>query len=154
VNLKKGILFFHEGKKMGKLGIRYLNDDMVSLLMQIRKGKSEYIFNGPIPRKKAEGKKEKYIALPDPDGKPLRDMKRSFHAALKKVGIKEFHWHDLRHTSASYLAMKGASLKAVQEHLGHSSIAMTERYSHLSENFQREQINLLNSLCGESGKKW
>lgn len=115
VNLEKGILFFHEGKEMGKLGIKYLNDDMISLLMGIRKGKSEYIFNGPIPRKKGEGKK--YLALPDPDGKPLKDMKRSFHAALKKAGIKDFHWHDLRHTSASYLAMKGASLKAVQEHL-------------------------------------
>lgn len=153
VNLEKGILFFHEGKKGGKLGIKYLNDDMISLLMEIRKGKSEYIFNGPIPRKKGEGKKEKYVALPDPEGKPLKDMKRSFHAALKKAGIKDFHWHDLRHTSASYLAMKGASLKAVQEHLGHSSIAMTERYSHLSETFQREQVNLLNGLCGESGKK-
>jgi integrase len=153
VNLEKGILFFHEGKKRGKLGIKYLNDDMVSLLIGIHKGKSEYIFNGPVPRKKGEGKKEKYVALPDPDGNPLSDIKRSFHAALKKAGIKDFHWHDLRHTSASYLAMKGASLKAVQEHLGHSSIAMTERYSHLSENFQREQVNLLNGLCGESGKK-
>ncbi len=151
VNLEKGILFFHEGKKRGKLGIKYLNEDMISLLMEISKGKSEYIFDGPIPRKKGEGKK--YVALPDPDGKPLKDMKRSFHQALKKDGIKDFHWHDLRHTSASYLAMKGASLKAVQEHLGHSSIAMTERYSHLTENFQREQINLLNGLCGESGKK-
>jgi len=155
VNLEKGILFFHEGKKRGKLGIKYLNDDMISLLMEIRKGKSEYIFNGPIPRapKKGKGKKEKNVAFPDPDGKPLKEMKRSFHTALKKAGIKDFHWHDLRHTSASYLAMKGASLKAVQEHLGHSCIAMTERYSHLSENFQREQINLLNGLCGENGKK-
>ncbi len=49
--------------------------------------------------------------------------------------------------------MRGASLKAVQEHLGHTSIAMTQRYSHLSEEFQREQVNLLNGLCGENGKK-
>ncbi len=49
--------------------------------------------------------------------------------------------------------MRGASLKAPQEHLGHTSIAMTQRYWHLSRDFQREQDNLLNGLCGESGKK-
>ncbi len=40
-------------------------------------------------------------------------------------------------------------MKAIQEHLGHTSIAMTERYSHLSQDFQKEQVNLLNGLCGE-----
>ena len=107
---------------------------MIDLLMQIPKGESEYIFTGP-------------------DGKPLRDIKRSFHTALKKAGIKDFRWHGLRHTSASHLLMRGASMKAVQEHLGHTTIAMTQRYSHLSRDFQREEVNRLDGLCGESGKK-
>jgi integrase len=153
VDLERGLLFFREEKKGGKLGIKQLNNDMINLLMEIRKGKSEYVFNGPVARKKDRDKKEKYVALPDPDGKPLKDLKRSFHSALKKAGIKDFRWHDLRHTSASYLVMRGASLKAVQEHLGHTSIAMTQRYSHLSRDFQRDQVNLLNGLCGENGKK-
>lgn len=150
IDLERGLLFFREEKKRGKLGIKPLNNDMIALLMAIPKGKSEYVFNGPIPREKGE---EKYIALPDPNGTLLRDTKRSFRSALKKAGIKDFHFHDLRHTSASYLVMRGASLKAVQEHLGHTSIAMTQRYSHLSGDFQREQVNLLNGLCGEHGKK-
>jgi len=126
---------------------------MIALLMEIPKGKSEYVFNSPIPLEKGKDKKEEYVALPDPNGTLLRDIKRSFHTALKRAGIKDFHFHDLRHTSASYLVMRGASLKAVQEHLGHTSIAMTQRYSHLSGDFQREQVNLLNGLCGENGKK-
>jgi integrase len=83
----------------------------------------------------------------------LKDVKRSFKTALKKAGIKDFRFHDLRHTSASHLLMRGASMKAVQEHLGHTTIAMTQRYSHLSRDFQREEVNRLNGLCGEGGKK-
>jgi len=134
VNLERGFLNYREHKKRDKLGFKYLNEDMIGLLMEIPKGESDYIFLGP-------------------DGKPLRDIKRSFHTALKKAGIKDFRWHDLRHTSASHLLMRGASMKAVQEHLGHTTIAMTQRYSHLSRDFQREQVNLLNGLCGENGKK-
>jgi len=44
-------------------------------------------------------------------------------------------------------------MKAVQEHLGHTTIAMTQRYSHLSRGFQKEEVNRLNGLCGENSKK-
>lgn len=44
--------------------------------------------------------------------------------------------------------MRGASLKTVQEHLGHTSIAMIQRCSHLSKEFVREDIQRLNGLCG------
>ena len=45
-------------------------------------------------------------------------------------------------------------MKAVQEHLNHSSPTMTNRYAHISEKFQQEQIQLLNGLCDlESSKK-
>ena len=134
VNLERGFLNYREQKKRDKLGFKYLNGDMISLLMEIHRGESDHIFLGP-------------------DGNPLKDIKRSFKTALKKAGIKDFRWHDLRHTSASHLLMRGASMKAVQEHLGHTTIAMTQRYSHLSRDFQKEEVNRLNGLCGENGKK-
>lgn len=55
---------------------------------------------------------------------------RRFLPACKKVGIENFHWHDLRHTCASRALRNGARLEHVQQLLGHSSIVMTERYSH------------------------
>jgi len=51
--------------------------------------------------------------------------------------------HGLRHTFASHLVMRGASLKAVQELLGHESIEMTLRYSHLTPDVKREAVRLL-----------
>ena len=51
--------------------------------------------------------------------------------ALRRSGIGGFGWHALRHTFASHLTMRGVPLKAVQELLGHASIAMTVRYAHL-----------------------
>ena len=61
-------------------------------------------------------------------------------------GIKDFHFHDLRHTSASYLVMRGASMKAVQVHLGHTTLAMTERYAHLSPDFLKSEVEKLSGV--------
>ena len=51
---------------------------------------------------------------------------------LKEAKIENFHWHDLRHTLASRLVMKGINLYIVSRLLGHHSLDMTERYAHLA----------------------
>jgi site-specific recombinase XerD len=61
-----------------------------------------------------------------------RDWRRWFEKALRSAGIKNFHWHDLRHTFASRLVMANVNLSAVQALLGHKSILMTQKYAHLS----------------------
>jgi len=67
-------------------------------------------------------------------GTPLKRFDRSWQKTLDLAGIKDFHFHDLRHTFCSNLLLSGASLKDVKEMIGHQDISMTDRYSHLSMN--------------------
>ena len=61
------------------------------------------------------------------------DLRGVWETALQQAEIETFRWHDLRHSTASYLAMNGASLAEIAEVLGHKTLAMVRRYSHLSE---------------------
>jgi integrase len=82
----------------------------------------------------------------DSQGRRFDRGKTSFTTACRKAGIENFRFHDLRHTFASHLIMRGAGLKPVQELLGHSDIKMTMRYAHLSPGHLQDSINLLNTL--------
>jgi integrase len=68
-------------------------------------------------------------------GAPLTHSKygKLFREACAKAGIKDFRFHDLRHSCASFLAANGATLLEIQQVLGHRTLAMTARYSHLVE---------------------
>ncbi len=71
------------------------------------------------------------------DGSFIGDIKKSFLTALRKSGIKDFRFHDLRHTFASHLVMNGVDLNTVRELLGQKFLTMTVRYSYLSPNFKK-----------------
>ena len=75
---------------------------------------------------------------------PKNFMSWVFVPALARAGIENLHWHDLRHTFASRLVMKGVYLRTVQELMGHKTITMTLRYSHLSPAHQLEAVQHLN----------
>ncbi|XTI72738.1 tyrosine-type recombinase/integrase [Acidithiobacillus sp. AC3] len=60
------------------------------------------------------------------------NLRQPWEKALEQAGIADFHWHDLRHTFASYAAMNGASLPELAALLGHKTLAMVQRYAHLS----------------------
>lgn len=59
--------------------------------------------------------------------------RQAFEKAVERAGIEDFRFHDLRHSAASYLAMSGATLAEIAEILGHKTLAMVKRYSHLTE---------------------
>ena len=63
-------------------------------------------------------------------GKPF-EFRKHWNKAVTAAGIKNFRFHDLRHTCASYLAQKGATLLQIADVLGHKQIEVTKRYSHL-----------------------
>ena len=76
-----------------------------------------------------------------------RHIHRRADVALKRccrfAGLREIGWHKLRHTFASHLAMRGVSLKSVQELLGHATMEMTMRYAHLSPEVNNTAVALL-----------
>lgn len=61
------------------------------------------------------------------------DIRSAWDGAVRHAELKDFRFHDLRHTAASYLAMSGASLAEIAEILGHKTLAMVKRYSHITE---------------------
>ena len=106
-----------------------INDDLAALFKRMRKRlglKSQYVFIY--------------------QGQRIKDLKNGFNAALRRAGIEDFKFHDLRHTFASHFVMRGGSLKALQEILGHRTLTMTMRYAHLAQDHKKEAINLLNGL--------
>jgi site-specific recombinase XerD len=76
-------------------------------------------------------------------GEALENARHWFDDAVADANLKNFHWHDLRHTFASRLRMKGAPLEDIADLLGHKSLTMTRRYAHLGPNRLREVVSLL-----------
>jgi integrase len=66
-----------------------------------------------------------------------------FEAAVKAAKVPDFTWHCLRHTFASRLVMNGEDLRTVQELMGHKTISMTVRYSHLAPQQQLAAVDRL-----------
>jgi integrase len=110
-----------------------ISRDLDAVLKRIRK------------RQWSKGLKSEYVFCDD-QGKSYQGVKRSFASACKRAGITDFRFHDLRHTFASHYVMRGGSLKALQKILGHKKIETTMRCAHLSKEFAREEIQIMNGL--------
>jgi integrase len=117
VNLKDGYIILHETKNGERRRVP-LSGLALSLLQEhakVRRIDTDLLFPGTIHK-----------------DKPI-DLRKPFETALKLAEINDFHWHDLRHCTASYLAMNGASLAEIAEVLGHKTLQMVKRYAHLSD---------------------
>lgn len=77
-------------------------------------------------------------------GDKLIYFRDKFTDAVTAAKIKDFRFHDLRHTAASYLAMNGASLLEIAEILGHKTLAMVKRYSHLTKKHTANILERMN----------
>lgn len=84
-------------------------------------------------------------------GDPYKQIKTGFKSALKRAGIEDFRFHDIRHTFASHLVMAGCGIKTVQQLLGHKDLRMTMRYSHLSKTHLQNAVNLLDRKSSKNG---
>ena len=112
-----------ETTKNGQPKVMPLTDDVVAELNTFSDKETEFIFNSEL--------------------KPDRPMcfTKQWKKALKEAEIEDFRFHDLRHTTASYLAQNGASLLEIADVLGHKQIQVTKRYAHLCIDHKAKLIN-------------
>jgi integrase len=71
------------------------------------------------------------------------DTRGWFLPCLEEAGITGYVWHSNRHTFCSWLAMKGASIKDIQELAGHKTVAISARYAHLSPDHKLSVLDRL-----------
>ena len=113
VDLKTRTAHLHHTKN-GTQRVLTLPPALVQEMMKFRQVGNSYLF--PHPSKL---------------NAPFEHFDSFWQACRAEAGITDFHFHDLRHTCASLLAKSGASLLEIAQVLGHKSITMTQRYSHL-----------------------
>jgi site-specific recombinase XerD len=76
-------------------------------------------------------------------GTPYRNFRTAFERAVRQAGLADFTFHDLRHTFASHLVIAGVDLPTVQALLGHKTIAMTLRYTHVFSDHKQRAVSAL-----------
>lgn len=73
----------------------------------------------------------------------------AFQRACRDAEVADFHFHDLRHTAASWLRMQGADIHTVAQLLGHKDLRMAARYQHLSPAFLADAVGKLDAVFGD-----
>jgi integrase len=109
--------------KNGQPKVLPLTNDVVKELTKFRQQDSSLIFNSEIKPNKAFC------------------FNKQWKKSLEIAEVDNFRFHDLRHTTASYLAMSGASLLEIADVLGHKQISVTKRYAHLCIDHKEKLIN-------------
>lgn len=99
----------------------------------------EECLKGIVPHKES-----KYVFC-DADGNKFGDIRKTFYKVCRRIGLTDFHFHDLRHTYASHLVMANVNLTTVAKLMGHKTLAMTMRYAHLAPNFLDTAVSMLDS---------
>lgn len=92
-----------------------------------------------VLKRRAEQSNDGLLVFPSKNGGVRRTTPKSIQRAYKQAGLDDFCTHSIRHSTASKLVKNGMSLFAVSKILGHSSIAMSQRYSHLEQSLVAEQ---------------
>ena len=89
--------------------------------------------------------KDSDLVFPSKKNPEVRhDFRDPWEKALVVAEIEDFRWHDLRHSCASYLAMNGVQARTIAEILGHKTLSMVQRYTHLNAEHLTEAISDMN----------
>ena len=114
-----------------------------------KSGKDEYVpLNSSLAKMLSKIKRHPNnpFVFCNEDGLHRKSVDRAFKRALEASGVKNFKFHDLRHTGSSYLAMDGVPIKTIQELLRHKYLTTTLRYAHLSPVHKQQAIEKLSNI--------
>jgi len=143
----------HTGMRLGEiLSLQGRDLDLSTGLIVIRDSKNgearhvpmdsgvRELLSGYIPTS------ESGYVFPSASGGRLSTVQNAFRNARRRADLGDLHFHDLRHTFASHWMMNGGDLYALKEILGHKSIAMTQRYAHLSPAYKRAMVTRMERI--------
>ncbi|MDU0458529.1 MAG: site-specific integrase [Geobacteraceae bacterium] len=144
IDLKHGFILLDDTKSGKRREIPINANVRAALQGIVRRIDVQYVFVNPEtvterPPVREGGKKR-------PASGRYYDVKKSFATACRKAGIKDFHFHDLRHTFASQLVMNGVDITTVSKLLGHANLTMTLRYAHLAPDHLQSAVDVLSRL--------
>ena len=80
-------------------------------------------------------------------------VQHGYRKALVRAGLCDLHFHDLRHTFASQWMMAGGELYSLRDILGHKTIAMTQRYAHLSPAYKRKMVERMEQIWAKPANR-
>jgi len=125
INLIKGLITFSETKNDEFRSVPLKGHPLKLLLehSRIRREDSDIVF---------PSKKNPSVSY---------DFRNPWKKALLVAEVEDFRWHDLRHSCASYLAMNGQPIRTIAEILGHKTLSMVQRYTHLNAEHLSEAIS-------------
>lgn len=136
VDLKRGKITLHDTKNGDRRSVPLASHalEQIQALSKIRRIDTDLLF-------------------PSQNAKKPIDTRKPWYTALAKANIDNFRFHDLRHCTASYLAMNGATLAEIAEVLGHKTLSMVKRYSHISDSHTSEVVASMNNKIFSSAYK-
>jgi len=155
------IVALNTGMRHGEiLGLRWDQIDLKKMTLTVEKTKSgrprTIPLNPPLLRElerlRSQNGHGPFVFTNLDTGRPLRSLKTSFRAACRRAGISGLRFHDLRHTFGSRLVEKGVDIETVRSLLGHSSIAITQRYVHSTDERRRSAVDKLAAVASESAQ--
>ncbi len=132
------------------LGLRWLDVDFKGgriVLPQTKNGDGRIVYLNTLAQQAlsviapGEAKPTDFVFKKEP--MTPENVSLAFLRACRSVNISDFRFHDLRHTAASWMRMKGADIHTVALILGHKDLRMAARYQHLSPAFLSEAVKLL-----------
>jgi len=147
------LIALHTGMRKGEiLGLKWGNVELGSRLIILDKTKNDEVREIPMSNavyevllakyKEQVRDKDEYI-FANRDGKARWDITQPFHRAMESAGIRDFVFHDLRHTFASQLVMSGVDLLTVKVLMGHHDVKTTLIYAHLAPKHKIQAIQQL-----------